>query len=95
MVATHTSFDNATPDAEGRIAAKGHAGKSQVEKLTITRYVSICRFTTFRVIIMQWVLLGIIVVLLLLMSSRYPKAAFGTLGVLLLSVAILVYITRG
>ncbi len=43
---------------------------------------------------MQWVLLGIIVVLLLLMSTRYPKAAFGTLGVLLLSVAILVYITR-
>ncbi|NKB77416.1 MAG: hypothetical protein GKR96_10350 [Gammaproteobacteria bacterium] len=42
---------------------------------------------------MQWVLLGIIAIALILMSSRYPKAAFSLLGLLVAITAFLFYAT--
>lgn len=43
---------------------------------------------------MQWLLLGVMVIALLLMSSRYPKTAFGILAALGLAAAIIVFSTR-
>lgn len=43
---------------------------------------------------MQWILLGVVVVALLFMSSRYPKAAFSILGALALAAAVIVFGTR-
>ncbi len=42
---------------------------------------------------MQWVLLGVLVLALILMSAKYPKLAFGLLGGLLFGVAIIVFVT--
>ncbi len=43
---------------------------------------------------MQWLLLGVVVIALLYMSTRYPKAAFGILGVLGLAAAVIVFSTQ-
>lgn len=43
---------------------------------------------------MQWILLGVVVVALLFMSSRYPKAAFSILGALALAAAVIVFSTH-
>ena len=43
---------------------------------------------------MQWLLLGVVVVALLFMSSRYPKAAFSALGVLVVAAAVIVFSTK-
>ena len=43
---------------------------------------------------MQWLLLGVVVIALLYMSTRYPKAAFGILGVLGLAAAVIVFSTK-
>ncbi len=42
---------------------------------------------------MQWALLAIVVVGLFLISGRYPKVAFGVLGVLVIGAIIIVYAT--
>ena len=42
---------------------------------------------------MQWILLGVLVLALILMSARFPRLALGLLGGLLLGVAIIVFIT--
>ena len=42
---------------------------------------------------MQWILLGVLVLALILMSARFPKLAFGLLGGLLLGVAAIVLVT--
>jgi len=43
---------------------------------------------------MQWFLLGVVVVALLFMSSRFPKAAFSILGALALAAAVIVFSTH-
>lgn len=42
---------------------------------------------------MQWFLLGVVVIALLYMSSRYPKVAFSILGALALAAAVIVFST--
>jgi len=43
---------------------------------------------------MQWLLLGVVVVALLFMSSRFPRTAFSILGALALAAAVIVFSTR-
>ena len=43
---------------------------------------------------MQWLLLGIVVIALLYISTRYPKTAFGILGVLGITTAVIIFSTR-
>ncbi len=43
---------------------------------------------------MQWILLGVMVVALLFMSTRYPKTAFSILGALGVAAAVIVFSTR-
>jgi len=43
---------------------------------------------------MQWFLLGVVVVALLFMSSRYPRTAFSILGALALAAAVIVFSTH-
>lgn len=43
---------------------------------------------------MQFILLGVVVVALLFMSSRYPRTAFSILGALALAAAVIVFSTQ-
>jgi len=43
---------------------------------------------------MQWLLLGVVVVALLFMSSRFPRTAFSILGALALAAAVYVFGTH-
>lgn len=43
---------------------------------------------------MQWLLLGVVVIALLYMSTRYPKTAFSILGALGIAAAVIVFSTR-
>ena len=43
---------------------------------------------------MQWLLLGVVVIALLYMSTRYPKTAFGILAALGVAAAVIVFSTQ-